>query len=378
MGTVYGIIGWTGLVIILWDSFVTVFSTHGAGPITRLWTSRVWRAALAIHERKRIGGLLSYLGPLMLVGTVAFWYFTMAASWAFVFAAPTFIVESSTTGLPAKWPELLHFVGTTLSGVGYGDWIPRMFPWTLLSSISAFSATVVVTASLSYVLSVLSSAVGRKAVAQSIFSLGDSPRELIASLWCGSNLDALRDHLMRAAADIDRLAHEHLAFPLLHYFHNVDPEQSPSRAILMLSDAIFLVEQAVDAEERFPSGVRPRRQREHRELCRAELQGAGPARAGGMQRRALEPVRPRVADPCSRGRGAFSRRPRGVSATKSPPDRPVSRRRLVRVTDAPAEPSRLAFPRSSASPHALRTSRTFCDASRRHSKQRDRRRSGRG
>ncbi|MEQ8849036.1 potassium channel family protein [Botrimarina sp.] len=230
------------LAIALWDAFVTVFSAQGCGPVTAFWTSRLWRAALAVHERRPMHRALSMIGPTMLVLSVLVWYTLLASGWVCLFMADAdSLIETPSKDRITSWGQTVYFVGVTLAGVGYGDYVPAHFPWTLLSNLAALSSAVVLTVALSYILPVVSASIERKYLARRVFSIGDTVEAFIDRCWCGPDSGALDDYLLDVVGEIDRHAHKHLAYPVLHYFHSSDPKESPGRAVLLLSDAVFLI-----------------------------------------------------------------------------------------------------------------------------------------
>ncbi len=229
------------LGLVLWDAFITVFSTHGAGPLTGWWTGGVWRVLLAIHQRRPIHSVLSIAGPLMLLGVACLWYTLLSISWVLFFCSGEALVVNNQTKVPATVLEVVYFVGTTLAGVGYGDLVPSRFPWTFWSNFASFTSTVLLTTSLSYLLPIVAASLERKHLAQRIFGIGKTVPEFIAHSWQGRSSGSLDDYLLSLSTEVDQHAHKHLAYPILQYFHSADENQSPSRALLLFADSIFLI-----------------------------------------------------------------------------------------------------------------------------------------
>ncbi|MBA2116808.1 ion channel [Bremerella alba] len=229
------------MAVVFWDAFITVFSTHGAGPLTRWWTGGVWRLLLMIHHRRPIHRVLSMAGPVMLLAVVCVWYALLATGWVMFFCSGDALVVDNLTQEPANIEKIIYFVGTTLAGVGYGDLVPGRFPWTLWSNFAAFTSTVLLTTSLSYLLPIVAASLERMYLAQRIFGIGKTVPEFIVESWQGRSSGALDQYLLSLSAEVDRHAHKHLAYPILQYFHSADWKQSPGKAMLMFADAIFLI-----------------------------------------------------------------------------------------------------------------------------------------
>jgi len=242
------------IVGALIDVFVTVFSPNGAGPITDSWTRWLWRLLLFIHRRRSIHRGLAFAGPFMLVASILLWYLLIGIGLFILLAAHPSSVTVSKTGLPAEPIEKLYFVNTTISGLGYGDLVPSGFPWTLLVTASTFIATMVLTASISYVISVVGAAIERKKLAHGIFGLGESISEIIEFSRLDEPENSLKDYVTDLASTMDGHALKHLAYPILKYFHESDAGSSPVRAVLVFSDAFFISIQRA-SDRRPPPGV---------------------------------------------------------------------------------------------------------------------------
>jgi hypothetical protein len=120
--------------------------------------------------------------------------------------------------------------------------VPSGPPWTLVSTLATLMATIVLTVSLSYVLSVVSAAVERRALATSIFAMGQNEEEIIRNANLHDPQGSLKNYLLTISSTIDQQALRHLAFPVLKYFHTTQPGLSPARAVLLLSDTLFLLQ----------------------------------------------------------------------------------------------------------------------------------------
>lgn len=227
--------------ITLWDQFVTVFSTGGAGPLSRLGCQGLWHVLLAVHRRKPIHRVLKYAGPAMILLSIVTWYLLLGLSVFMVLAAHPGSVIDSTTKAPATAVEMLYFTNTTTSSLGYGEWVPSGPPWTFLSTLATLLASIVLTVSLSYVLSVVSAAVQRRSLATGIFAMGESEEEIIRNANLDDTQGSLKNYLLSLSAAIDHQGLRHLAFPVLKYFHATESELSPARGVLLLGDTLFLL-----------------------------------------------------------------------------------------------------------------------------------------
>ncbi|WP_166830829.1 ion channel [Thalassoroseus pseudoceratinae] len=252
---IYGIAG-ALILLVVWDAFITVLSTSGGGPLTNWWTQNIWGALLRIHRRRSIHGILGLTGPAMLIGVILLWYLLLSAGWYLIFAVHRDSVISNSTGAATDLMQKFYFIGTTLSSVGYGDYVPSTFPWTLISNLASLTATLVITTALSYFLPVLSAGIERKQTAEAIFGVGQCTDEFIEAAWVGRSRGTLDNYILNSVLSrVDQLSHRHLAYPILHFFHSPSPDKSTSRAILLLSDSIFLVGKGTNIEDRPPASL---------------------------------------------------------------------------------------------------------------------------
>ncbi|MFW5697391.1 MAG: hypothetical protein ACOCX1_02390 [Fimbriimonadaceae bacterium] len=242
------------LALVLLDSFMTVVSTRDAGPLTKAWTHPIWGLLLRLHRKRSIHGVLSYTGPVVLVATILVWYFGLWLGFFLIFLAGDGSVVESMTKQPATALQKAYYTSSTISTLGLGDYLPNGFPWTMFSTLASLVATIVLTLALSYVLSVVSAVLQRRQLAHSIYGLGSTVPEVLDETRLGKPDSQLQSHLLTLASQIDLQGIKHIAYPILEFFHAPEPKASPSRAVLLLSDAMFLLRQKPD-DQRPPDGV---------------------------------------------------------------------------------------------------------------------------
>lgn len=177
----------------------------------------------------------------------------MLGTWLVLAAHPGSVV-SNTTGSHADLTQLWYFVTTTASSLGYGDLIPSGLPWTLFATATTLITTIVLTISLSYVISVISAAIKRRSMASSVRALGGSPSELVRHAQLGDPGHSMHTHLTAVASAVSEAAEQQLAYPVLRYFHSARREVAPAPAVLLLHDAVFLLEQ-LPPEHRVSPGL---------------------------------------------------------------------------------------------------------------------------
>lgn len=196
---------------------------------------------LALHERRPAHKLLTLVGPLIVLLTVIFWYSGLVlGAWLILSTHPGSVVSNSTR-LPAELVQTAYFVPVTVSGLGFGDFVPSGWPWTLLTTCVPLAGAIVLTCSLSYVIAVVGAAIRRRAYALSVFGLGDGPPQLIPRLRFEEPRESMHDYLTAVASSLTETAEQQLTYPVLRYFHTLRKEASPAVATLALADTVFLL-----------------------------------------------------------------------------------------------------------------------------------------
>ena len=87
-----------------------------------------------------------------------------------------------------------------------------------------------------------------------IVDLGPTVSDLLDKGWDGESFDRLRGHLSNLAPAFADLAQQHMAYPVLHYFHPVDRGTALAPATALLDDTLILLRFGV-AEPQRPDPV---------------------------------------------------------------------------------------------------------------------------
>lgn len=231
------------LAVTLVDAFLTTVSVGaGAGPVTRLATAVLWRPVMARSPRDTGNRALSFAGPAMLVSTIALWVLGLWLGWTLVLLAGDAPVRDATTGSPASVPEIVYYTGFTISTLGVGDYVASTDLARILSAVAALSGLFIITLGITYVLSVVSAVVARRAVAQDVDALGSSPDEIVRRAWDGERLAApFVQQVVSASSALSTSAEQHLAYPVLQYFRARTRGSATPVAVGNLTDAMLVL-----------------------------------------------------------------------------------------------------------------------------------------
>lgn len=237
------------VVLVAVDAFRTVlWSSRGAGPLTALITRAILPLTRHIGTRSR--NLLSGVGPLALLLVVSTWVVLLLVGFVFALQFDHDGIAAATTDRPADIGEQAYYVGYTLFTLGTGEYVPTT-DWVRAVSVLINAAGMfLITLSVTYVLPVISASVQSRSFGSSVLSLGSSPEDIITGAWDGHSVNL--DHQLRdASTELTQLAHQHLAYPLLHLFHSSQASSSAPLAVAVADEVLTLLD-AVD-----PSVVPP-------------------------------------------------------------------------------------------------------------------------
>lgn len=234
------------LAVAFLDAFTTtLIVSAGGGPLTRRLTGLVWRGLLRVHRRDSESTLLSVAGTVLLVATVLTWVALLWAGWTLILLGGDAIVDA-TTEVPASGADIVYYAGFTVFTLGVGDYVAATAPWRVATAAASFSGLFLITLAITYLVSVVSAVVARRAIAIQINALGVTAEDIAVRGWAGDAFSsAFIQQLGALNSQLATSAEQHLAYPVLHYFHSRHPAISTPRAVAALDEAMLLLSAAV-------------------------------------------------------------------------------------------------------------------------------------
>ena len=279
------VLGLLLVAVALTDAALTTLAAgKGGGPLTRRLANWVWRA-LRLLSRGQRSALLTRAGMLVLLVTVLTWVVLLWGGWFLVFCSSEGAVLDASTSEPADLAARAYYAGFVVITLGTGDVVPGGGGWQLLSAAGAFVGLFLLTLSITYLVSVVSAAVGRRALAGTISLSGETGVDVVllhagpdgVSPQLGTLLQSLEPQILQ-------VTQQHLAHPVLHHFHSAGPASAAPRAFAVLDDALLLLSAGLAPD------VRPERDTLTR-LWRA-LEHYAQTLASGQRGRDEPPPRP--------------------------------------------------------------------------------------
>ncbi|MDQ3973415.1 MAG: potassium channel family protein [Actinomycetota bacterium] len=241
------VLGFAILATVMVDALLTTVAVSTvAGPLTGNLTHGLWTLAL----RRRSHRFLRMAGPVIALTAVAVWFAALWLGWSLVFLADTDAVVSATSGRPAGGWDRVYFAGSTLFTLGGGEFIPQGVVWQMLAIVALVNGLTMVTLWITYLIPVTGATTGKRRLAASIASLGERPDAILMSSWDGRGFAPLEPYLVSLTPMVAELAEQHLAYPVLHYFHSAHRYTAAAPMMASLDEALTMLEFGVAPRHR--------------------------------------------------------------------------------------------------------------------------------
>lgn len=263
------------LLLTLVDVVWTTLGTHGGGPVSKHFTSMLWKLARAVRPRHR---LLSFAGSAILVSLIVFWVGCVWLGWVLVYSSDPQSLADAHTRQRADLAGRIYFVAYSMSSMGNGDFQPQGSGWRLVTSVCTLSGIGSVTLAITFLLEVLTAVVHKRSLAAYISDLGGTPRAMLERAWSGERFEAVDHHFVQLTNMLHLYAEQHLAYPVLHYFHAEQKRTSSTLRVAALHETVLLMSEGAAPEKR----IAP--------MLTGTLRSAMSGFAGVMQEEKVEPA----------------------------------------------------------------------------------------
>lgn len=250
---IFGIAGIILLLINTIDFILTTLLVGRGGPITSVISNKLWQFFLFIHKKTSSHRFLSMVGTFLILVNLSFWIISIWLGWFLVFnISPDSVLRTDTLSPADAW-EKFYFIGFTFITLGVGDYQPGSDIWRIFSVLVSLNGLIFLTLAITYLLSVVSAVVDKRAVAAYISSLGYTPEDILTRSFQNSKLDNLTPHFNALTPKLLHLAQEYLAYPVLHSFHSPKVETAIVLSVAALDEALTTIEHGVSPELKLPS-----------------------------------------------------------------------------------------------------------------------------
>ncbi|MCE8032258.1 two pore domain potassium channel family protein [Billgrantia tianxiuensis] len=227
--------------LVVFDAVQTTLSASRSGPVTRLLGRFAWFTALRLYKRLARHALLQAVGPWVTVALLMTWVGLIWLGWWLVFNSHEAAVFHPDSGTYANALERLYFVGYTITTLGYGDFVPGPGKWQVLAIVAAANGFFLLTLAVTYILAVMSAVVQKRQLAIAIHALGATPGEIVRRLEGTGDFVELASQVDDLRMTIISVGQQHLAYPILHYYHQENPSRALPVAMFKLYQALTIV-----------------------------------------------------------------------------------------------------------------------------------------
>ncbi|WP_421378424.1 ion channel [Bacillus salacetis] len=250
MNEIYMILGVLVLFLVAIDLlWTTIWVDGGGGPVSRRLGKTCWYSLRKISRDN--SKILRLSGPLILSLTLIMWILMLWGGWTLVFSADADSILLSQKKSPvSSWEERVYFVGFTVFTLGIGDYIPQKGFWQLMTTVATGSGMLFITLSVSYVVSVVSGVVQKRAFAKNITGQGNDWVSIVKRSWDGKSFRNIDLFLKDQSSQLTALTQQHKAYPILHYYHTQDKDQSSAVAVALLDEALTVYEFGIKEENK--------------------------------------------------------------------------------------------------------------------------------
>ncbi|MDD7939604.1 potassium channel family protein [Actinomycetospora lutea] len=207
------------IAVALFDVFATLFSHPRRHSLSRTVISVTWSACHHVPGARA----LALAGPLAFIVVVASWATFLGGGWALLYwpwMPGGFLHAAELTGAGTGLLDALYFSLVTLTTLGYGDVSPAHGLLRVAAPLESLLGLGLLTASVSWLLSIFPVLSRRRALAYEIRLLEEvgaddsdpgPPSPLPASVYAD-----LTSRLVACERDL-------VTFPITYYFHDDDP-----------------------------------------------------------------------------------------------------------------------------------------------------------
>jgi len=241
-------------VDLLW----TTLGTHGGGPLTGRGMRLLWRGIIALRGRSEAHRLLSFAGSLMLAFTVVVWMGLLWLGCFVIFGAKRDAVVTARERRPVTVEERAYFTGATLFTFGNAEYVPNGPRWRFATVMTGAIGFGTATLAITYLMQVLTSVVLKRTLGAYVSDAGGTPAAIVGRAWTGENFDGLELFLSNLTTMLHTVTEQHLAYPVLHYFHSEQRRTAAAIRIPSLYElTIILAEGVVRPKRPTPMTLQP-------------------------------------------------------------------------------------------------------------------------
>jgi voltage-gated potassium channel Kch len=217
------------ILLTLADIFEVLFHPLGRGRVSRILVKLLWRLFRQLGRRRH--WLLELAGPVGVVSVIGMWLTLLVIGWALIYwphLPDEFFVASGPVTSSSTWlVEALYFSMTTITTLGYGDITPTSEWLRILTPLEAMLGFGLLTASLSWVISIYQVLRRRRSLALEIAVLREEQSAIDLSIAEMESM-AAQELLSGLSSQVNTVWNDMLQVPITYYFASSDRQSALS------------------------------------------------------------------------------------------------------------------------------------------------------
>ncbi len=216
------------ILVTLRDIFQQLFHPSGGGSLAQVLMKAIW--GLFRRAAGRRPAVLELAGSFIVLAIIASWAALLAVGWALIYWPRLPEAFSFTPGLnpsnQAGFIDALYVSLYTLSTLGYGDITPSADWLRVVATLEALVGFGLLTASLTWVISLYPVFAQRQSVARDANLIRESELETGSALEDDADSGAAERVLAHLASGLVTVRGDLNRFPVTYYFHNTEERSS--------------------------------------------------------------------------------------------------------------------------------------------------------
>lgn len=239
--TPVSIAGMLLIILVAYDAIRTTLSASNSGPLTKRLAGTLWFILLRLHQCGKGHTMLAAAGVWITISLIAFWTLLAWLGWFLLFCGDPQAVVNGTSKVTADLVERAYYAGYTLTTLGYGDYVPGNNRWRIAPGLAAANGFFLFTAAITYLFNVVSNVTQKRQLALAMTALGQTPHQMLATTANEGAFTTLTSQLQQVQSSIGTVGQQHLAFPILHYYHGETGDKALPLAITRLYQSLALI-----------------------------------------------------------------------------------------------------------------------------------------
>jgi len=229
-------IGVALLFLVVRDILITLMTATSRGAISRWLMAAVWRGSRPLARRWR--AYREIAGPLTFLSVISVWTAMIVLGWALIywpFLPDEFLVdfgldlERESAG---NFVTSIYFSMVVLATLGFGDIVPSGEVLRLLVPLEGLLGFGLLTASISWFLSIFPALSRRRRLVHQIALVRDA-EAVLDERWDAETIAALLGSFSTELIDIRS---DQIQFPVIYYFRDADPAANLAPSLRYLLD----------------------------------------------------------------------------------------------------------------------------------------------